>query len=144
LKQEIEINIPYSTFDRNFRDFRDKHDLGESFVYSINSDGKFRAELKESPEDEGYLIRISGWKEEKDQLLIRKVYCPQFLRQYDYVCDFLDLLEIWAMDHKGCFYFEYVDLDEPCMDAYCIRKGLEKDLHLTDIQLEEILEQWKL
>jgi len=142
LKHEVEIELPYSSFDRNFKDFRDKHKLGEAFVYSINSDGKFRAELKETPEDEEYLIRISGWKDE-DKILIRRMYAPQFLREYDYVCDFLDQLEVWAMDHKGCFYFEYVDFDEPCMDAYCIRKGLEKEIHFTDAQLQEILDQYE-
>lgn len=143
LKHEIEIRIPYSIFDRNFRDFRIKHDLEEEcFAYSVNSDGKFRCELKECADDEKYLIRITGWKED-DHLLIRRMYCPTPLRQYDYVCDLLDLLEVWAIDHKGCFHFEYVDFDEPCMDAYCVRKGFEKELHFTDAQLQEVLEQWE-
>ena len=142
LKHEVEIRIPYSHFVRNFKDFKDKNRLKEALVYSVSSDGKFRAELKENSEDESYLIRISGWKEDK-HLLIRRMYCPQLLHQYDYVCDFLDLLEVWAMDHKGSFYFEYVDFDEPCMDAYCIKKGLEKEIHFTDAQLQEILEEWE-
>lgn len=142
LKQEIEIKIPYDVFDRNFKDFRRKHKLGERFVYSVSSDGKFRCELKEEVKGEDYLVRITGWKEE-DEILVRRIYCPEPLKQYGYVCDFLDLLEVWAVDHKGCFYFEYVDVDEPCMDAYCIRKGLEKEVHFTDAQLKETLERWE-
>lgn len=143
LTHEIEIELPYSIFDKNFKDFRDKHDLEDIFVYGINSDGKFRAELKETPEDEGYLIRISGWKT-GEALLIRRIYVPQPLKQDENVCDFLDLLETWAIDHKGYFFFKYVDFDEPCIDAYCIAKGLEKELHFTDFELQETLEQWEL
>ena len=150
LKHEIEITLPYKAFDRNFKDFRYKHRLGRYFAYSVSSDGKFRCDLREkrAPEREkrapegDFLVRISGWKEE-DNLIIRRFYCPEQLKQFDYVCDFLDLLEVWAIDHKGCFHFEYVDFDEPCMDAYCIRKGLEKEIHFTDDQLQEILDQWE-
>ena len=141
LTHEIEIMLPHEIFHKNLKDFRKKH-RGTDAPYSINTDGKFRAELKETAESEDYLLRISGWKD-GDNILIKRIYAPQFLKQYDYVFDFLDLLEAWAVDHKGCFYFEYVDMDEPCMDAYCIRKGLEKELHFTDVQLQEILDQWE-
>lgn len=142
LKHEIEIEIPFSIFDRNFRDFRDKHGLGKSFAYSVNTDGKFRAELKESSEDEGYILRISGWRNDKI-LAIRRMYCAEIIKLFDYVCDFLDLLEVWAIDHKGYLYLEYVDIDEPCMDAYYIVRGIEKTIHFTDAQLQEVLEWWE-
>jgi len=161
LKHEIDIELPFKSFDRNFKDFKDKHRLGERFVYAINSDGKFRVELKERPDDlKEYVIRISGWREGK-VLRLQRIYvsAPQeslylvFLgvkqqevrpiSLYDYVYDFLDLIEAWAIDHRGCFYLEYVDGDLPIRDAYNIIKGQEKVTQFSDAELQEVLDQWE-
>lgn len=160
LKHEIDITLPFKNFERNIKDFNDKHKLGDRLAYACNSDGKFRAELKENPDDfKNYMLRISGWRD-KQGLHIEKIYVgievsiyvldkmrsmeQQELRPiklHECVYGFLNLLEAWAIDHKGTFYFEYVDCNFPILDAYHIIKGSEKDYFSSEEQLNNILEQ---
>lgn len=142
LEHSIGITIPVKVFDRTFTDFRDKHELNNRMVYGINSDGKFRLELKETAEnDKEYLIRISGWKtkEKKSNIDMQKIYVAEPFPFYDYVLDFLDLIETWATDNKGSFYFKYIDFDEPLLDAYNVIKGLEKVIPYSDNDLQKLL-----
>jgi len=162
LKHDIEIDIPFKTFERNIKDFSDKHALNDCIVYATNSDGKFRAELKEKPEDlKEYILRISGWRE-GETLHIQRIYVSaqqesiylqllnneeqqeaRPIRLYDYVYDFLDLMETWAMDHKGVFYFEYIDGHMRIWDTYNIIKGEEKVIRFGEDQLMEVFDQWQ-
>ena len=162
LKHEVEIDIPFKNFERNIKDFTDKGKLKGKLVYATNSDGKFRVELKEKPEDlKEYILRLSGWREEK-VLHLQKIYVsapedslfiqlPGYNEQvevrpiklYNYVFDFLDLLEAWAVDHKGIFCFEYVDGTLPLWDAYNIIKGNQWPNNFTEEQLQILLLQWE-
>ena len=162
LKHEIEIDIPFKNFERNVKDFIDKNRLKGKLVYATNSDGKFRVELKEKPEDlKEYILRMSGWREE-GILHLQKIYVnatdeslffqlPGYdeqvearpIKLYGYVYDFLDLLEAWAADHKGTFNFEYVDGTLPLWDAYNIIKGNQWPNNFTEEQLQVLLLQWE-
>jgi hypothetical protein len=159
LKHEVAIDLSFKSFDRNFKDFQDKHKRECFVAYSINSDGKFRAELKLSAtDDKEYVLRISGWR--KDGILqIQRVYVSSSAESiyflvnrveqqearpivlHNFVIDFLDLMEAWAIDHKGVLYFEYIDCDLPLWDAYNIIKGQEKENHFNEEQLNDILDQ---
>ena len=162
LRHEIEIDIPFKNFERNVKDFSDKNRLKDKLVYATNSDGKFRMEIKEHPEDlKEYIVRLSGWREGKT-LHLQKIYVnatdeslffqlPGYdeqvearpIKLYGFVYDFLDLLEVWAIDHKGIFYFEYVDGTTPLWDAYNIIKGNQWRNNYTDEQLQILLLQWE-
>lgn len=161
LKHEIDIDISFNTFERNIRDFVSKNKLKDRVVYATNSDGKFRIELKERKEDlKEYILRLSGWREERI-LHLQKIYVgaeeslffqlPGYEEQvevkpiklYGFVYDFLDLLEVWAVDHKGIFYFEYVDGDMELWDSYNIIKGNQWPKKATEEQLQILLLQWK-
>lgn len=165
LEHAVEIRMPFKVFDRNFKDFRDKHKLDNRFVYAVNSDGKFRLELKETdePEKKEYLIRLSGWKAGKE-LHIRRIYVggienkpiwiqvpsqsewPEVkpFKLYECVHDLLDLLEVWAVDHKGLFHFEYVDVSLGDVDTYCIQHGLEHQVTYSEEEVRNILSQLEL
>jgi hypothetical protein len=162
LKHEVAIDVPFKSFDRNFKDFKDKHKRECHAVYAINSDGKFRAEIKKNAiDDKEYILRISGWRNE-GILQIQRIYvsAPQesiyFLVNrveqqearpiilYNFVIDFLDLMEAWAIDHKGVLYFEYIDYDMPVQDAYNIVKGQEKENHFNEEWLKDILDQLEI
>lgn len=149
LDKDIDIVLPFRTFDHNFIDFRGKHreDEDETWLtYSVNSDGKFRLELKEKPEDEDYILRISGQKskDRRPTLHFRRIYFneideQQILPMYDYVTDFIDQLEVWALDNKGNFYLKYMDFEEQTGHTVCIRKGLAKELPFSAQEENQLL-----
>ena len=138
LEYSIDISFPYDVFVRNVKDFNLKHE-GE-MVYSTNSDGKFRVELKENDVND-YIIRLSGWKREKT-LQLRRIYVYAPFKLCDWVYDCLDLLETWALDHKGSFHFKYLDVEEPILDAYNVIKGLEKHLAFPDHELQDMMDRY--
>lgn len=138
LEHSIEVHIPYETFVRNVRDFNFKHE-GE-IVYSTNTDGKTRVELKEKDAEE-YVIRVSGWKID-DTVQLRRTYVGSPFLLCDWVYDCLDLLEAWAFDHKGSFYFKYLDFAEPILDAYQVIRGLEKHIAFTDAELKDLMDRY--
>lgn len=150
LGHAIEIEMPYKRFDKDFIRFKKKHRRNlyrtNWFVYSTNSDGKFRLELKEDSESEDYIIRISGWKRgspRKPNVELKRIYVSEDgLKLYEWVYDFLDLIEEWAVKYKGYFYFKYVDFDLPILDAYNIISGLEKDTPLSDWEMQELLHRY--
>lgn len=142
LEHSIDITIPFRTFDRNFADFREKHGLGNRLVHAANSDGKFRLELKEDESEEAqYLLRVSGWKrrQKRPDIDLQRVYVGEAFALDETVTDLLDLIEVWAIDHKGSFYFKYIDFDEPLLDAYNIIRGVEKVILFTDNDLQKLL-----
>jgi hypothetical protein len=142
LEHSIDITIPFKTFERNFVDFRDKHELGNRLVHATNSDGKFRLELKENEDEEAkYLLRVSGWKrkQKRPNVDLQRIYVGDRLTLDEPTADLLDLIEVWAIDHRGSFYFKYVDFNEPLLDAYNIIRGLEKIILFTDNDLQKLL-----
>jgi hypothetical protein len=145
LEHSIDIKISWGVFEKNITDFMKKHNLKDRCVYSVNTDGKFRLELKEKPEDEKrYLLRISGWKRggKRPVLEIQRIYVGEPFVIYSCVYNLLDLFEAWALDHKGSFLFKYVDFDEPIIDAYNVVQGLEKVIPFTDNDLQYQLHKY--
>ena len=141
IEHSIDITIPLKTFDRNLADFNEKHELGNRLAYAINSDGKFRLELKEKEEEEAYILRVSGWRREgkRPNIDMQRIYVGDAFTLSETITDLLDLIEVWAIDHKGSFYFQYIDFDEPLLDAYNIIKGIEKVILFTDNDLQKLL-----
>ena len=141
VEHSLDLVLPFGTFERNMKDFALKHECEDQMPYAVSTDGKFRMELKEAAEVENHLVRITGWRDER-ALHLRKLYVAEPLVLDGVVTDFLDLLEVWAKEHKGCFYFKYVDVDEQFVDEYRIVRGLEKYVSYTEHEVLELLEQW--
>lgn len=131
LEHAIDIVLPFKIFDKNFKDFRSKHNTDqpeEWFIYGVNSDGKFRMELRHNADDENYAVRISGVKSagRRPTLHLRRIYFneEQTFQWTDDTTDFFDLLETWAVDHKGCVFLKYFDFEEKSGHILCVDKGL--------------------
>ncbi len=138
LEHSIELVMPFDRFQHCVENFKDPR-----FVFQVNSDGKFRAELKKDQEDEEYILRISGWLK-KNNLEIRRIYVREdrTLDLESHVFDFLDLLESWALEYKGNFYFVYIDFEEPMLDACWIVKGEEKEKTFEGKEIRDVLEEY--
>jgi len=153
LEKDIDIVLPYKTFDRNFIDFRKKHKRGKRrdqswFVYSASpTDGKFRMEIKADFDDEDYLVRIDGWKvgEHEDASIQLKRFHfadDQLIPLLDYVEDFFELLEAWAVDHRGSLYLKYMDFKEGSGHIVKIIKGLQKEQFFDLLEEQELLHDY--